>query len=512
MYKNPYQIFGIDDSISAYELRKILLEYKAMAMGLNMLYAAYFKPIGPISAHIENQSEIVEQILSKRYEFGLDFNQIPLTEYEIGDFLRRVTQFRKGTSKNDGQLSTISSEDVKKRVEMYTVSSFFTREMQSRIEKAIEVFDKDSNDPKDDSKMMDMLIELRYGEFKIGIARELAKRISENGLFVSEQEFKNLMMNSTSYEHLKKIYEQIATKDKRDELVPELYVMKNMSDMSGVMIISDDTVKHLLDKENKYASEYFADLSARLGSSKYRNSVPALENQNHDYAWGIVLQEPKTMLDNEIVDTPIFKGRIKVEKLGSFTEKSLFSKSKYARETDIVSRKKAKSAKKRGILSRLRMKRGDGDDSNSPQTMKEQFYLHEAKKTMVDNIWRVTKTELDGKTATYIIFTPLEYLGSRGSELLEFVKNIYLSDYMLGIAMQNGGYAGRIHKDDGGFSISTRYNQEEIASAVLFRNGQRGDILDCRDRRSKAKHSNKTEQDFMDLINPRKRGERIRNE
>lgn len=512
MYKNPYQIFGVDENMSSYELRQLLLDYKIRAMGLNMLYAAYFTQVGPISMHIEKQSEVIEQILSKRYEFGLDFDQIPLAEDEIGDFLRRVSLSRKPVSEKDGQVSTTLAEDVKKRVELYTMSSFFTKEMQNRIESAIDVFDQDTNDPKDDSKMMDILLEIRYGELKIGIAKELAKRISENGLILSEEEFKKVMLNSAPYEQIKRIYGEIATKDKRDELIPELYVMKNMSDMSGVTVVSDDTVKHLIDKEHKYTSEYFDNLSARLSSSKYRNSGPTLENQNHDYAWGMVLDNPKIILDNEPVDTPIFKGRIKVENLGSFTEKSLFKRSKYSRESDVKARQRARMRERSSFLSRLRMKHDDEGKAETPQTMRQQFYLHEAKKTMVDNIWRVTKRSIDGKTSTYIIFTPLEYLGSRDSKLFDFVKNIYLSDYMLDIAMQNGGYAGRIHKDNEGFSISNRYNQEEIASAVLFRNGQRGDIFDCRDRGSKVSHSGKTVDDFMDLINSRKRGERVRDE
>ena len=30
MYSNPYQIFGIDETMEAYELRRILLSYKQM--------------------------------------------------------------------------------------------------------------------------------------------------------------------------------------------------------------------------------------------------------------------------------------------------------------------------------------------------------------------------------------------------------------------------------------------------------------------------------------------------
>lgn len=384
--------------------------------------------------------------------------------------------------------------------------------MENKIDEAIDAFDHDTNDPKDDSRMMNVLLEIRYGELKISIAKELAKRVSENGLIIDEQQFHNLMLTSSPYEQIKRIYEQVATKEKRDELIPELYVRKNMSDMSEVMIIGEDAVKRLVDKEHRYSAEYFNDLAARLDGTKDRISEPVLENQNHDYAWGMVLDAPQVVMDNEPIDTPIFKGRIKVEKLGSFTEKSLFKKSKYAREIDTRARQRAKVRTKTGFLSRLRMKHGDEDRSETPQTMREQFYLHEAKKTCLDNIWRVTKTGIDGKMASYIIFTPLEYLGSRGSELFDFVKNIYLSDYMLNIAMQNGGYAGRVHKNDDGFSISTIYNQEEIASAVLFRHGQRGDIYDCRNREKKVRHPDKTVEDFMGLVNSKKRGERIRNE
>ncbi len=512
MYSNPYQIFGIDETMEAYELRRILLSYKADAMKLKMLYSAYFNKVGNITMHCNNKSQLVEQLLCKRYEFGMDFDQIPLGQDEISDFLKRAIHYNSSSKGNRG-LSTITAKDVEKRIEMFATSFWLVGEMDNRITEAIDAFDSDTREPKDDSKMMDVLVALRYGEIKAGIAEDIAQKASANGIVLDEKDFRNLILTSASYEQIKKIYEQIATKEKRDELIPELYVMNNMTDMSQITVMSEDEANRLIAKEHKYTSEYFDDLASRLDGSKDRASEPFLENQNHDFAWGIVLNEPSTIMDNEKVDTPIFKGRIKVERIGSFTEKSLFKRQRYIRETDIEVRRRAKAAHKKGMLSRLTMRKRGEKGSTDTRTMREHFYSYEARKEMMDNVWRVTKTGLDGKVSTHIIFTPLEYSTIRGSETLhEFVKNIYLSDYMLGIAAQNGGYAGRVHNDRGGFSISNKYSLDEVATAILFTSGQRGDILDCRDPKNKVKHECKTIVDFMNLINSRNRGERIKNE
>lgn len=133
MYKNPYQIFGVDENMDAYELRKILLDYKIGAMRLNTLYRGCFTQVGPISMHNPNRKETVEQILGKRYELGLEFNQIPLGEDEIGDFLTIVTKFRRQAPESEGQASTIFAEDVKKRIEMYAMSAFLRKKWKTKL-------------------------------------------------------------------------------------------------------------------------------------------------------------------------------------------------------------------------------------------------------------------------------------------------------------------------------------------------------------------------------------------
>lgn len=132
MYSNPYQIFGIDETMEAYELRRILLNYKADAMKLKMLYSAYFNKVGNITMHCDNKSQLVEQLLSKRYDFGMDFGMIPLGADEISDFLKRVIDYRANPAKSDA-LSTITAEDVEKRVEMFTSSLWLVGEMETKI-------------------------------------------------------------------------------------------------------------------------------------------------------------------------------------------------------------------------------------------------------------------------------------------------------------------------------------------------------------------------------------------
>ncbi len=508
MYRNPYQIFGVDSEMEPYTLRRILLDYKASAMALSTLYSTYFNKIGPVAKR-GNQNKRVEQLLSQRYNFGLDFSQIPLTGDEMGDFFKVIRKSNVDVMEQNRELKAYRApEEIVEMKDMYMASVFYVGDVQRMIEKAITAFDEDTNDPKDTSKMMDALLSIRLDEAKTMIAKELAKRVSENGLICSGEEFKQLLMSSTPYEQTNKIYAQIATKEKRDELIPEIYVSNNMANPHDFITTSDERTSRIIAREDAYEREFFNDIVSRFEGD--RKDEPSLENQNHDYAWGIVLTAPKVLIDNDTVNTPIFKGRIKVESLGSFTEKSLFMKNKYSREVAIGRRSRAMVKRQQSLFSRLKMQRDKNE--KKPKTMREYFYRHEAKKSLVDNIWRVTKTDIEGKTNTYIIFTPLEYPGSRGSELYDFVKNIYLSDYMLNIAMQNGGYAGKIVREEGGFSVSNKYNEEEISSAILFRNGQQGDILDCREVGCKKRYESNNIHDFMNLINSRNRGERIKNE
>ena len=60
MYSNPYQIFGIDETMEAYELRRILLSYKADAMKLKMLYSAYFNKVGNITMHCKKELKCLQ--------------------------------------------------------------------------------------------------------------------------------------------------------------------------------------------------------------------------------------------------------------------------------------------------------------------------------------------------------------------------------------------------------------------------------------------------------------------
>ena len=508
MYKNPYQIFGVDCDIEPYSLRRMLLDYKASAMALSTLYSTYFNKIGPVAKR-GNQNERVEQLLSQRYKFGLDFSQIPLTADEMGEFFRVIRKSNAEAAKQNRELRAYRApEEIVEMKDMYMLSVFYVGDLQRKIEQAITAFDDDTNDPKDTSKMMDVLLSIKLDEIKAGIARVIAKRISENGIICSEEEFKETLMSSTPYNQINKIYGQIATKEKRDELIPEIYVANNMANPHNFITISEERVSRIVEREHAYVQEFFNDIVSRFeGDGK---DEPSLENQNHDYAWGIVLTPPRILIDNDTVDTPIFKGKIKVEKLGSFTEKSLFMKNKYSREVDLTRRSRANLKREQGLFSRLKMQRARNE--KEPKTMREYFYRHEAKKSLVDNIWRVTKTGIDGRANTYIIFTPLEYPGNRGSELYDFVKNIYLSDYMLNIAMQNGGYAGKIIREEDGFSVSNKYEEEEISTAILFKNGQQGDILDCREAGKKKRYENNNMHDFMDLISSRKRGERSKDE
>lgn len=505
MYKNPYQIFNVDPLMSEKELKRIITDYKDKFSKLKLLYGSYFFDVSAVRMKY-NSNQMIEFLLGKRYKYGLDLSKTYLEDYELEDFLTNAQCFRGEDDNVDPALKSVLKHDAGSRQEMHTISTFVVADFERKASKALETYEK----TKDPSLMMDLLLEIKLADKKAEIAEELAKRFSESSIICSDSDFSEALMQSASYLQILQIYDQIKTKDKRDEFIPEIYVMKHMSDSSQLEVISPENVQRLLDNEDAYISEYFDNITSRWREKKDVTPIK-MENPNHDYAWGIVLKEPQILMKDESVNTPVFKGKITVEDLGSFTEETLFRKRKYFREHDLGIAKKAKPPKeKKGLFHRLTMKQSRQPEEER-RTMREYFYVHEAAKIMHDSIWRVTKTDIDGKMRTSIIFTPVSYSGMRGSELFDFIKNIYLSDYMLNMAEQNGGYAGRIEKSDDGFSVSNKYNYEEIASAILFQNDRAGTILDCRDGDRKQKLPNARKSDFLNLIEPpkRRREERI---
>ena len=519
---NPYLFFGINPEITGQELKNILLEYKLQFDKIYNLHAPYFSKYGVRNTEFMlDDIKRIESLLARRYEFGLDLDKICLDEKELKQVFSKFEKIRtkevsvdetievnEEPENNSPKISksiednqTISKAEYYMRLELFSIS--YTEAMRERenIKKAVDAFLVDKNNPKDISAMLDVLISIRYKERIIELANYLADNLSNNGIIHERKEFRESLNSSKSFKQLQSIYNQVATQEKRNELVPEMYIKKKMSDTTQFSTITKDTVERLLDREEAYSKQFLDNIMSSEyinPEERFKNKIP--ENQEHDYGWGIVLTKPRKIMDNEPVNTPIFKGRITVEHLVAFSEHSLFRKRKYARERAIMVRERAKT--KNGIFKKKLEKKPE------QKVIREYYYKNEACKILKDDILRITKTDTQGKTSTDIIFSPVTEFGKRGSSLSEFIKNVYLSDYMLDIAKQNGGYAGRIIKNDYGYYVSNVYNFEEIGSAILFQNDQKGDILDNRNPEKRKKYTDVTKGKFLELINQERKRER----
>jgi hypothetical protein len=527
------QVYDMINNVNGKDLSEELLKYKSEIVNIYNLYNRYFKDVGATLSTNQSLSnkEQLEDLIARRYEFALDLDGTFLKENEIEEVLGKIASIkvksstedspkttmpkeerntrneteevldkiasdRVASSEKNNPESTMSKEEKNKRLKLYGNSINLIRREKESVEKALESYNKN----KSMDLMIDVKMKLWYTENLLEISSNIAKKLSENGTVQSREEFLQTLRSSQPYEQLNQIYEQLRTQEKRDELKPETYVRNNMADDTEFDVISDETIKSILDKEESYLSEYKNNLSAMESNPDVAEEKQLAQNQNHDYAWGIVLTDPKKIITNQVVDSPTFKGTISVENLGAFAEYSLFRKRQYERENQVKLRERAKISEKLEKIVKKLTQKGSDDEKYESKTMRQYYY--EASKTLYNNILRVTKTDRQGKTSESIIFSPIEYTELGSSKLTEFINNVYLSDYMLDVAKKNGGYAGRIIKNADGYLVSNKYNSEEIASAILFQSGQEGNILDHRKGNNK-KYTNVKKENFLELIKPK---------
>lgn len=499
MYQSPYNLLGVDPNMTPEQLEKELLEYKSRINEDYISYASSYKMLLRETAFKVTGTVVgntfTDEILARRYILGMELDRTVLDRDEMELYFNGET-YKKLTDKDHTSQGTRT--EAIKRFELFATVNWKVSSLKGKIERALQSY---RDNPEDSSKMMDVLLELKLDELKAKIANDLATRLSENGKLLSEEEFLDAFRKSINYRVATKAYEQIQTQDKRDDLIPELYLMKNMVNSDELKVIDEADKNRILDREAKYLKQFLDYLQLRYEDRDSLEEYRIPENQNHDYGWGVILEPKQYLFNNEPVNTPIFKGRLTVEGLGVFTEQSLYKKRKKFRERD--KRVKVRSENKKGFDRLKRMLHPEEDASGyETRSIMECYYMHEAQKKYMDNILRVTKTDAQGRTTTSIIFSPVPYNVDRGSEMAEFLKNVYFSDPVLAIAQANGGYAGTVIQTEDGFYITNKFNHEEIASAVLFQNGeQKGNILDCRNRGRKVLYEGMKRSDFLKLVN-----------
>ena len=215
-------------------------------------------------------------------------------------------------------------------------------------------------------------------------------------------------------------------------------------------------------------------------------------------------------MKDEPIDIPSFKGTITVEKIGDFSEESLYRKVRIDNE---ARRKRRNNTKIKGISNTILRKAiklltMTADDfasyqySQHKQCMRDYKYSYMASKTLYDHIYMVTKTDTDGIQRRQIIFSPItdENVGKDVS--MEFLKNVYFSDYMLDLARQNGGYAGEVFPTkNGGYNVYNYHQncEEQIGAAILFDRGYTGTIMDCRNSQ-KREYPDSSKDDLFRLL------------
>lgn len=521
MVANSFPTFDINPLITGLELEQVLYNYKREMSKLHSKYSDYFSKLSKLGTTM-NLGQKVETLLSIRFALGLALDRIVMGKDEV-DVLESLTKKDKETEEQtkkskvslqledkelNPQKETLRTEGITEEQKegynrMYMISTVELNDTIQKIDTARHEYFKDTHEPRDISKMLDVLIEIKYKEKILELAAMLAQTMRDTKRDYTEEQFKEALITSKPYAQLTQLYNEINTQDKRNMLIPEIYVNSNMSNTRELTIGKPERIKQLIQREESYELQHRENYRrvSKDPSLIEKEGIPI--NQNHDYSWGIVLQQPQYMFYNEPVDTPIFKGHITVERLGAFSELSLFRKKRIEYEIQKNIAQKAEVKKKTDFVSKLKMKKGKADDKS--KTMRMHFYRHEASKELMDNLLRVTKVDTDGRISTRIIISPVQYTGNEGSKYREFLKNVYFSDYVLDVATSNGGYAGRVENTPTGFYVSNRYGDEQIASAVLFSSGKTGVILDNRDRRNKVKYSDATKDTLLELLNSRGR-------
>ena len=320
--------------------------------------------------------------------------------------------------------------------------------------------------------LYDLYIKMKYEDEVIKIATDIAMKTKRS--FDAKKDmtnFKEILLNDKRYKKLRKTYEKVATKRKRDDLDPELYIKSRLGNPSLIKVVDPEWKQHIIQREKDFRSEYLN----QIADSNNTSSENLAENQEHDYGWGIVINKPEYVMKDFEVNNSDFQGKISVKHVGFFSSESLFRKRKLLKEkhesTKISKFAVVEDSKRREFTLKIHQPNPD-----IPKDMREYYYRYDPTKQLFNNIYMVSKTDNDGRTKENVVISPVSKKDFGNKYPEQFLANIYFSDYMLDIAEKNGGFAGNIERDGNGLSISTAYSQDEIASAILYQSGAMGRV------------------------------------
>ena len=411
----------------------------------------------------------IEGILSKKFACELE----PTGKYMSYEELRSLSE----------NLNVIEQEGDTKRVFYSNFITFYLIQLERLKDEYSQVINNYSQNPESkDSKdnLYDLYIRLKYEEAISSIGNDVARRVSRSSdPEKDELAYLTALKEDLKYRKIHNAYEKVATPKARAEIIPEIFIKSRLGDPSLLVTVSPEFKERVIANEGKYSAEYIKQIADNLGASaKTREEMQLAENQNHEYSWGVIIDEPTTVMDGVAVNNADFQGRISVKHLGYFSSESLFSKRKFLRERFENTTIESYNADLGGKRYRFSFERHTPNPKIA-ESMRRYYYKNEATKSLYSNIYLVQKTDSEGRKREDFVFSPMgKETFEKGKIPTEFLANVYFSNYALDLAKANGGFAGVIVNTPKGLSISTAYSTEEIASSILYQGNSIGKVMD----------------------------------
>lgn len=492
--KSPFKILGVNISdigskVQSLQARKIQLEK------VRQMYESMFRNKGLVNLTRHSISDgTIEGDLNERFILGLPITSRYFSDVDIEELLSKIDELKQ---KDDYETE---GRDTSKMLNQSLVNqSKLVGKKCSEYSEVLRQYKENPNDTNSINAIIDLHIRQSYEEQLVQLAQEVSQSLQPVEKIGKDDTFITALMSHPKYKELAEAYSKIATVEGRRDCIPELYVLSRLGSETDFTGLSDEQSKRILAREEKHRQNW---LNEMTGTEMPDDVMGYPENQNHDYGWGMVLQDPKFIMKDEYVDTSDFNGKITVENIGAFTSESLFKKVHNPRKFGAPVQFNGNIDEYVKKLQKLTTTEHHG------KTMRKAFYKHEATMTKYNYIYRVTKTDTEGRATSDIVFSPL-HPKEIGKYDQKFVRELYFSNCVLDKAKINNGFVGRVEdypKENNRYSITTEYCEEELAAALLFANGIRGKISDNRGGK-KVIHEGVTNADFLRILNA---GERER--
>ena len=477
--QNPYRTLKIKDGISNNEM-SIEIENKTKT---------FLRLMG-------DNSIFFKELFSQKNGFKYTGKATGLRETEIEEDL--ADKFACNIIPKERFMSYKNLFDIKKEIEIeensqgyegkFDKRSFYTNVILSqqqrlslayeRYNRVLENYRKNTNSAEAIRDLEDLYMKMKYEDAIIKLSPEIAARSGRiSDPKERREEFIKQLTNHKEYLRLKEAYETISTPRKRQDLDPKLYVVARLGRPELLKVASPKFKEEIISKEREYREQYLEQIAKNPTEDDKESQIP--ENQNHEYGWGIILDKPSYILQDKRIENSDFEGKLSVKHLGFFSAESLYSKKKLLREKHEKTKIYGTKIRDNGIEynGRLKLKKRF-PNLDVPENMRQYYYRYDSTYQSYMNIYLVSKTDINGKVREDIVFSPVKKSDFDTKYPENFLTNVYFSNFALDIAKQNGGFAGSIEKDSNGLSISTVYNKEEIASALLYQSGTMGKITD----------------------------------